>query len=112
MGSALSCLALVAALAGADISGTWNVNVQTDMGSGTPVFVLKQSGEELTGTYSGALGEAPITGTVKGSEVVIQFEIQGAKIIYTGKIDDGAQKMEGKVDMAGMASGTFTAAKQ
>jgi hypothetical protein len=51
----------VAAFA-ADVSGTWSFNVDTDAGSGTPTFVLKQSGEELTGTYSGALGEAKVKG--------------------------------------------------
>jgi hypothetical protein len=112
MREALMLLVLAATLAGADISGTWNADVQTDAGSGTPVFVLKQSGEKLAGTYSGALGEAPVTGTVKGQDVVIEFEVQGARIVYAGKLDAGGQKMQGKVDMAGLASGTFTAAKK
>jgi hypothetical protein len=112
MREALMLLVLAATLAGADISGTWNADVQTDAGSGTPVFVLKQSGEKLAGTYSGALGEAQVTGTVKGQDVVIEFEVQGARIVYAGKLDAGGQKMQGKVDMAGLASGTFTAAKK
>ena len=112
MREALLLLTLAVSLLGADISGAWNANVQTDMGSGTPVFVLKQSGEKLAGTYSGALGEAQVTGTVKGQDVVIEFEVQGAKIVYTGKLDAGGQKMQGKVDMAGMASGTFTATRK
>jgi len=112
MREALILLALTATLAGADISGVWNANVQTDAGSGTPVFVLKQSGEKLAGTYSGALGEAPVTGAVKGQDVVIEFEVQGAKIVYTGKLDASGQKMQGKVDMAGLASGTFTATRK
>ena len=109
---ALVFLAFAAALAAADISGTWNANVQTDMGSGTPVFVLKQNGEKLSGTYSGALGEGPVSGTLKGQDVVLEFELQGGKIVYTGKVDAEGRKMEGKVDLAGMASGTFTAAKK
>lgn len=112
MRRALVFLAFAATLAGADISGTWNVNVQTDMGSGTPVFVLKQNAEKLSGNYTGSLGEAPVTGTVKGQDVTIEIEIQGAKIIYTGKLDAEGRKMEGKVDLAGMASGTFTATRK
>ena len=112
MRKALIFLAFAVTLAGADISGTWNADVQTDAGSGTPVFVLKQDGEKLTGTYSGALGEAPVTGTAKGQEVTIEFEVQGGKIVYSGKLDESGQKMEGKVDLAGMASGTFTATKK
>ena len=112
MRTALVLLAAAVLLAGADISGTWNANVQTEMGSGTPVFVLKQSGEKLTGTYTGTLGEGPVAGSVKGQDVTIEFEVQGMKIVYTGKLDAGGQKMQGKVEFAGMGSGTFTATKK
>jgi hypothetical protein len=113
MRKALAGLVLAAALLlGADVSGTWNFNVETDAGSGTPVFILKQNGDKLTGTYSGALGEAQVAGTVKGEDVTIEFEVQGAKILYTGKLDSDARTMKGKVDLAGMASGTFTATKK
>ncbi len=109
----LAGLVLAAAwLLGADVSGTWNFNVETDAGSGSPVFVLKQNGEALTGSYSGALGEAQVAGRVKGEDVTIEFEVQGAKIVYTGKVDSTARAMKGKVDLAGMASGTFTATKK
>src|SRR3974377_348341 len=47
----------------ADITGTWNFNVETDMGSGTPTMTFKQEGNVLTGTYKGQLGEAPLRGT-------------------------------------------------
>lgn len=57
---------LTAGLTLADVSGKWTAQVDTDMGSGEPTFVLKQVGDKLTGTYSGQLGEAPVTGTVKG----------------------------------------------
>ena len=113
MGKVLAGLILVAAsLVAADVSGTWNANVETDAGSGTPVFVLKQSGEKLSGTYSGALGEAKVSGSVKGADVVIEFEVQEMKILYTGKLDAAGQAMKGKVDLVGMASGTFTAVKK
>ena len=113
MGKVLAGLIMIAAsLLGADVSGTWNANVETDAGSGTPVFVLKQSGDKLSGTYSGALGKAQVSGSVKGEDVVIEFEVQGAKVLYTGKLDGAGQTMKGKVDLAGMASGTFTAARK
>jgi hypothetical protein len=112
MRKAIVFLTFAATLAGADISGTWSASVQTDMGSGTPAFNLKQDGEKLSGTYAGMLGEAPVTGTVKGQEVTIEFEVEGAKIIYSGKLDESGQKMEGTVDLAGMASGKFTATKK
>ena len=63
----------IAALA-ADISGTWSADVNLDAGSGTATFVLKQAGDQITGTYSGALGDAKVTGTVKGDAVEWGFE--------------------------------------
>lgn len=117
MKKALALIALllffsIAALA-ADLTGTWNAKVELSTGqSGTPTFVLKQHGEKLTGTYSGALGDAPINGTVKGSDVTINFEVSGAQIHYAGKVDKEGKKMEGTVDYGGQASGTFTATKK
>jgi hypothetical protein len=109
-------LLLMAALAiAADITGKWRFDVETSAGSGTPVFDLKQDGEKLTGTYTGALGEAPVTGTVKGDDVEITFEVSptGEKLVvkYTGKLD-GENKIKGTVDLGGMAKGTFTGEKQ
>ena len=64
------CLAVAAA---ADISGTWQLAVETSQGSGTPTMELKQAGEKLTGTFnSQIMGQAKITGTVKGDAV--EFE--------------------------------------
>jgi len=104
-------LAAVAAHA-ASLTGTWNAKVDLGGQGGTPTFVLKQDGDKLTGTYTGALGDAPLTGTVKGSDVTLDFEVQGAKIRYTGKLNADGTKIEGTCDYGGQASGTFTATKQ
>jgi hypothetical protein len=45
----------------------------TQAGTGTPTVVLKQEGETLSGQYSGQLGEAPVTGTIKGNEFTFSF---------------------------------------
>src|SRR6266496_5928390 len=94
-------LALVlfsAAALAADISGTWNAAVTLDAGSGSATFVLKQSGGQLTGTYSGTLGEAKVTGTVKGDAVQWSFESPDAGTVkYSGTIK-GDTKIEGTAD--------------
>ena len=101
--------------AAADLTGTWLGDVQTDAGSGTPTFVLKQDGDKLSGTYSGQLGEAKLTGTVKGTAVQFGFSLsQGGdsiEIKYEGEVQaDGT--MKGKVAFGTMASGTWTAKKK
>jgi len=108
---AVTLLAL-SVLAATDISGTWDATVQTSAGSGTPTFVLKQDGDKLTGTYSGTFGTAPVTGTVNGSDVTLEFTVSGTKAKYTGKIDGAGTKMEGTCDYGGQLSGTFTATKK
>jgi hypothetical protein len=89
-----------------DLTGTWTVDVQTDMGSGNPTFVLKQDGEKLTGTYSGSLGDSQVTGTLKGNVLHLEFSIQGNLITYDGTAT--ATSISGKVNLAEMASGTFS----
>ncbi len=102
---------LTSSALGADLTGTWLADVQTDAGNGTPKFVLKQEGGKLTGTYSGALGEAKVTGTVTGQDVTIEFNA-GAPIVYIGKLDEAGKTITGTCDLGGQASGTFKAVKQ
>ena len=101
----------VSALAAVDVSGKWNARVDLGSQGGTPTFTLKQDGEKLTGKYSGALGDADLTGTVKGNAITFDFDVQGNKIHYEGKVSDDAKTMEGTCDYAGQASGTFKATR-
>jgi len=96
----------------ADLTGTWVLDVQTDMGSGNPSFVLKQVADgKITGTYSGQLGETDLTGMIKADDTFhIEFDIQGNKIEYDGKAD--GNKISGKVILGTMASGSFTGVKK
>lgn len=111
----LLLLATAATLLAADITGTWEFNVETDMGSGTPIFKFKQDGNKLTGDYSGQLGTAPITGTVEGDKVEFTFEVSpgGDKLLikYAGTLE-GDNKIKGTVDLGGQAKGTFTGTKK
>jgi hypothetical protein len=105
-------LLLTASMLAVDVTGTWNATVDLGGGQGgTPTFVLKQDGDKLTGTYSGALGDAPVHGTIKGSDVTFDFEVQGAAVHYAGKLDADGKTMKGTCDYGGQASGTFTATK-
>lgn len=96
-----------------NVSGTWNATVETQAGSGNPSFVLKQDGENLTGTYKGQFGEAPLKGTVKGSDISFAFKVdaqgQNLEITYTGKVS--GDTMSGKVVLGSFGEGTWTAKK-
>lgn len=105
-----------AASAGAaNISGVWNFAVETQAGSGSPTFTFKQDGENLTGTYKGQFGEAPLTGTVKGADVKFTVKVnaqgQDLTIVYSGKID-GKDSMKGSASFGEMGEGTWTAKRK
>lgn len=94
-----------------DLTGEWVFDVQTDQGSGSPSFVFKQTGEKLAGTYKGTFGEATVTGTVTGKTFTLAFKAsaqgQDLAISYDGEIESNAS-VKGKMDIAGLGSGTFT----
>jgi hypothetical protein len=98
-----------------DVTGKWTFAVETAAGSGTPTMTFKQDGEKLTGHYSGQLGEADLTGTVKGQDISFKFtvDVQGQTLnaLYTGTVES-KDSMKGKVDLVGLGEGTFTAKRQ
>src|SRR6267378_2121997 len=91
--AALMCmdsLAIAGQAAKVDVTGKWLFAVETSAGSGTPTMTFKQEGEKLTGHYTGQLGEADLTGTVKGLDVSFKFsvDVQGFRVesIYDGRM--------------------------
>jgi len=80
-----------------NLTGTWGVQY---MGSQEPIkmtFVFKQTGEKLTGDYSGPFGPHKVTGAVKGNKVVFGFELTGRlaqTVTFKGTIES-ATKMTG-----------------
>lgn len=98
-----------------DVTGRWAFAVETAAGSGNPTITLKQDGDKLTGHYSGQLGEADLTGTVKGADISFKFTVDAQgnmlDITYTGTVD-AKDSMKGKVSIAGLGDGTWTAKKQ
>lgn len=93
-----------------DVSGKWNMTVETSAGSGTPVFMLKQTGETVTGTYTGQLGEAVVTGSLKEKAIKLEFKAGEYNVVYTGTIEGNTIK--GKVAIGDVAEGTFTGMKE
>jgi hypothetical protein len=108
------CLPLAFA---ADVSGVWQLTVETNQGTGSPTVVLAQKGEQLTGTYkSQNLGEAKLTGTVKGN--VIEFGLEGdaggqkIKVTYKGTVES-ATAMKGTAVLEGIDDkATWTATRK
>lgn len=77
----------------ADVSGTWQLTVETSQGTGSPTVVFQQNGEQLAGTFTSQIfGEVKLTGTVKGNAIEFAFEGdaggQKLKVSYKGTIEN------------------------
>ena len=90
----LTCALMLSSLmaSAADISGMWQLVVETNRGTGSPKLVLQQQGEQITGTISSRiLGDSSITGTLMGNVLEFRFEgeLQGQtiRVSYKGKIE-------------------------
>lgn len=107
---------LVTALAvpayAADLTGTWGLQVDLGARKGAPTLVLQQTGTALAGTDKGALGEAPLKGTVTGDDFTLDFNASGADVHDVGKVAADGHTMSGTADYGGQASGTFSGTKK
>ena len=86
-----------------DVTGTWNFSVDLGGGGkGNPVFSLKQTGVQVTGTYEGPLGKHNVTGRVTGNTIVIKLAVTRddgpVTLTYTGKIA-APDSMSGSVNV-------------
>ena len=56
-----------------DVSGTWTGGTTT--GAATLVLVLKQDGQKVTGTLSGAgTDDGPVTGIISGNTIRLRYD--------------------------------------
>ena len=99
-----------------DVTGTWVFDVTTDAGGGMPTVTFQQDGEALTGHYSSDnLGEADLTGTVRGREINFSFEVDAQgfalDVTYAGTIEDDGT-MQGSMSLGDVGSGTFTGKRE
>lgn len=111
----MSSLAWAGQDAKLDITGTWTLDVQTEAGSGNPTLTFKQDGEKLSGHYSGTLGEADFTGTLKGKEIAFNFSVEAQgfalPVAYKGTVETPTT-MKGTLEITGLGGGTFTGVKK
>ncbi len=95
----------------ADVTGEWIFEVETDLGSGSPVFKLIQEGESLRGTYSGIFGQSELQGKVQGNEIRFSFPISGqgieGTVVYTGTIEEDV--MQGTASVGDLGEATWKA---
>ena len=97
-----------------DVSGTWELNVESPMGSRASDAIFTQSGETLGGKMVSPRGEVPLTGTVSGDTVKfgINVNVQGQnlQIDYSGTVT--GDTMSGTVVFGSFGDGKWTGKKK
>ena len=97
-----------------DVSGTWELNVESPMGSRASDAIFTQTGETLGGKMVSPRGEVPLTGTVSGDTVKfgINVNVQGQnlQINYSGTVT--GDTMSGTVVFGSFGDGKWTGKKK
>ncbi|HVZ63862.1 MAG TPA: hypothetical protein VG936_04675 [Lacunisphaera sp.] len=95
-------------------AGTWNCEIETPQGKGTPTFTFTQDGDKLTGHYKGFFGEALVTGSPKGDAITFSFKASGpngeVEMTYIGTVS--GDTMKGKAKIGDFGEADFTGKRQ
>src|SRR3954447_7930589 len=104
-------LVLTAAAADPDLTGTWNVTVNTaPKQTVTAVWVLRQDDMRLSGSYRAVDVEGTLAGTATHSRAIIRYTQNGTEYLLTGDILS-AGRIEGSVRIKGDPKGFFHASR-
>ena len=107
IGCLIGITLLVAPSLAQQVDGTWVLTVELDIGGGgDATFVLTVEDGEISGTYTGALGEdIPVSGRVTEEGVRFSFDSEAGEVVYEGKFEGNT--MEGACEYGQLGSGTF-----
>ena len=92
------------------LTGTWKLNVHVGDKRCVATFAFVEAKDgTLSGTYTGVVGSAKVSGTVQGADVEFGFDWHGGKVTYKGTCAGG--KLSGTCTYGTAGSGTFEGAK-
>jgi hypothetical protein len=111
---ALICALILSAPATAqtpNVTGDWDVTINSPQGARQGKLSFKQEGGKLTGVLKNQRGEVPLECAVNGKEIkikyTVKFQDQELIITMTGNVDGDA--MKGDADFGGFAQGDWNA---
>ena len=97
-----------------DVTGAWELTVESPQGPMTMTANYKQEGETLTGSHVSPMGDAPLKGTVKGADITYTITIdangQQFTISHKGKVD--GDTITGTADLGEMGTINWTAKRK
>ena len=97
-----------------DITGTWEMTVETPQGQMVVTANYKQEGETLTGTHVSEMGEAPLKGTVKGADIeyTLSLDMGGQQFSIVHKAKADGDTITGSAIVGDMGTIAFTAKRK
>jgi hypothetical protein len=104
-------LLVAPAAAQINLTGDWDMTIESPQGTNTVKVTLTQDGEKVSGLFKSEMGELPFTGTLVGADLKFGFAIpiqgQSLDIVVTGKVDGAT--LAGKMQFGGFGEGDWTA---
>jgi hypothetical protein len=92
------------------IDGNWNLTMNSPMGPRPVNATFAANGSELSGSFKGAQGEAPVSGTIEGNDLNFGATVNGPmgemNLKFAGTFD--GDSVSGTVQFGAFGSGTFT----
>ena len=97
-----------------DVTGAWDLTVQTKSGTAHPSILLKQDGEKITGTYQGRMGNSPLEGTIRGDDIsfTVRLKFQETLIAVTYRGAVTGDTMKGTVQFGEGDSGSWSGTRK
>ncbi|HEY0710532.1 MAG TPA: hypothetical protein VGG33_27250 [Polyangia bacterium] len=96
----------------ADLSGSWDVDIDYIGSQSRHALTLKQSGGELSGKHQGDFVGRDISGNIDGDNVRLQSRMRGGGLDvsygFTGKLD-GTDRIRGEIDLGEYLTARWTA---
>lgn len=86
------------------VSGNWQVSLTGKKGSREATMQIKQDGNNLSGSFQGQRGSAPLTGSLNGNQISITVKMPKREVSLTGTVD--GDKMSGALARGGNWSAT------
>ena len=94
-----------------DLTGTWRMTLEMEVGRATPMLELKQNESKLSGTYTGRYGSSPVSGEVDGRSLTFSVAMETTTLLFRGEVkEDGT--LAGTADFGEIGSVTWTAARE
>jgi len=97
-----------------DVTGAWDMKVQTQEGAAQVSLTLRQEGEKITGAYSGKMGQSRLVGVIKGDEirfsVTLKFQETSYTVTYSGTATEDS--MQGTANFGNAGSGSWSARRR